>query len=224
MAEKIKHNDFIEVDYTGKLTDGTIFDTTSKDVAQKSGMFNERTKLGPATICVGEGQILPGLEAQIVDKEVGKEYIVQLSAENAFGKRDVKNVKIMPMSAFKEHKMMPQPGLQIDVDGELGTVSRVSGGRVIVNFNHPLSGKEVVYTFKVNKIVVNKKEKLSAYLNNILKIPEANLKIDVIEDKATVKLPFDLPEPFVKVMEEKILQVTGLKELKFVKEVKEEKK
>lgn len=220
MTDKVKKLDFVELDYTGKLTDGSIFDTTSEKVAQDAGINNENAKFGPMTVCVGEKQLLPGLDDELEGKELDKEYEVNLPAEKAFGKRDIKKIKIMPTHAFKEHNMQPQPGLQIDVDGEIGTISRVSGGRVIVNFNHPLAGKEVVYKFKINKIITDKKEKLTLYLENVLRIPKDKQKIKLEEDKAEVTIPFELPEQFLKSLEEKTAQVTGLKEVKLIKEEK----
>ena len=70
------------------------------------------------------------------------------------GKKDVKKVQLVPLATFKEHKLNPHPGLQVDFDGKIGTVMRVSGGRVMVNFNHPLSGKEIIYEI-VNISIAN---------------------------------------------------------------------
>ena len=217
MTETIKEHDFIELNYTGKLTDGTVFDTTIEAVAKENGFNNEKANFAPAVICVGEKQILPGLDAQLVDKEIGKDHDVKLSAEEAFGKRDVKKMKIMPISAFKEHNMQPQPGMQIDADGKVGTVSRVSGGRVIVNFNHPLAGKEVVYTVNVIRKVTDVPEQIKSFLTTSMKMPEDKIGVTVNEDKAEIKLPMDLPEQFTEAISQKLAELTKLKEVKFVK-------
>src|SRR3989344_6396188 len=151
MSEKIQLHDFVEIEYTGKLTDGTVFDTTSEKVAKEHHLHNPKHQYKTAVVCVGERQLLPGLDVQLVDKELGKEYTLTLQPETAFGKRDIKQVKIIPMNMFRQHNVQPHPGLQVDVDGEMGLVTKVSGGRVIVNFNHPLAGKEVTYTFVVRR-------------------------------------------------------------------------
>ena len=217
MAEKVKEQDFIELNYTGKLTDGTVFDTTEEKVAKDSNVYEEKTKFGPATICIGEQQLLPGLEKELVGKEIGKEYTIELKPEEAFGKRDVKNMRIMPMSAFKEHNMQPQPGLQIDVDGRMGTISRVSGGRIIVNFNHPLAGKEVVYQVKILRKVEDNEEKIRAYLNTTLKVPEEKIIVEIKEEKASVDLPTQLPEQFTEMIGKRLAELLKLKEVNFVK-------
>ncbi len=215
MPEKIKSHDFVEVDYTGKLPDGHVFDTTLAQVAQEQHIHSEKTKYGPATICVGEKQLLPGLDEQLVDKEVGKEYTITLSPEHAFGKRDVKKVKIIPMNTFREHKMQPQPGLQIDVDGEMGIVSNISGGRVIVNFNHPLAGKEVVYTFKIRRRVEDPAEQIVSFLSMSFRIPENQMKVEVKDGKAVVELPVSLPPPLTDALMKKLGDLTKVKEIEF---------
>ncbi len=215
MSEKIKIHDFIEIDYTGKLTDGTVFDTTLEKVAKENEFSSENAKYKPAIIAVGEKQLLPGLDDQLAGKEIGKEYTITLSSEEAFGKRDIKKMKIIPMNTFREHKMQPQPGLQINVDGEIGTVSRVSGGRIIVNFNHPLAGREVVYTFKINRKVTDVKEQITSFLNSTLQIPFDKMKVELKEKTATISLPSALPEQFTSVLGTKLAELTKLDKIDF---------
>ncbi len=218
MSEKIKLHDFIEIDYTGKLIDGTVFDTTNEKVAKENHLHSGNHKYKPAVICVGERQILPGLDLQLADKEIGKEYTVTLPPELAFGKRDIKQVKIIPMNMFKQHNVQPQPGLQVDVDGEMGVITRVSGGRVMVNFNHPLAGKEVVYSYKVLRKVTDQKEKVTAFLSALLRLPAEAMKIEVKDDAATVSIPGELPTQISTILAQKLVQLTGLKDILFKKE------
>ncbi len=221
MAEKIQKNDFIVLDYTGKLTDGTVFDTTLEDVAKKNGLATEKRVFSAAKICVGEGQILPGLDEKIVGKEVGSSFTANLTPEEAFGKRDIKKIKIVPASTFKEHKVQPYPGLQIDVDGEMGLVTRIAGGRIMVNFNHPLAGKEVIYDVVINKKIIDPKEKIVSFLNTTLRLPEDKVAVEITENSAVVEIPFELPPQFVEAFGKKIAEMVGLKEARF--KVKEKK-
>lgn len=218
MNEKVKLRDFVEIDYTGKLADGTVFDTTSEKVAKEHHFHAQNHKYQPAVICVGERQLLPGLDVQLVDKELGKEYSVTLLPEQAFGKRDIKQVKIIPMNMFLQHNVQPQPGLQVDVDGERGIITRVSGGRVMVNFNHPLAGKEVLYTYKILRKVTDQKEKVTAFLSAVLRLPTEAMKIEVKDDAATVTVPGDLPAQISTILAQKLVQLTGLKDILFKKE------
>jgi len=216
MNNIVKNHDFIELDYTGKLVDGTVFDTTLESVAKENGIEAPNFKYSPLVICVGEKQLLPGLDEALNGKEIGKDFTVTLLPEKAFGKRDVKNVKIVPMSTFKEHKLNPQPGLEVDVDGQRGIVRSIAGGRIIVNFNHPLAGKEVVYQVKVNRIIIDKAEQIKFFLNSTMRMPIEQIKVDVKENKATVELPMVLPEPFTNSISKKLQDLTGLTEIKFI--------
>jgi len=218
MSEKIKLHDFIEIEYTGKLADGAVFDTTSEKVAKEHQLHSKDHKYKPAVICVGERQVILGLDLQLADKELGKEYTVTLPPEKAFGKRDIKLVKIMPMDMFRQHKVQPHPGLQVDVDGEMGLVTRVSGGRVMVNFNHPLAGKEVMYSYKILRKVTDQKEKVTAFLSAILRLPAEAMKIEVKDDAATVSIPGDLPTQISTILAQKLVQLTGLKDILIKKE------
>ena len=215
MTETVSKHDFIEIDYTGKLADGTVFDTTKEEVAHEANMPHTHGKLKSVVVCLGEGQLLSGLDDFLPGKEVGKDFTVTLQAEQAFGKRDVKKVKIVPMNIFKEHKVQPQAGLEIDVDGERGIVRSVSGGRVIVNFNHPIAGREVVYEVTINRKITDTKEKLTSYLNTILRIPADKLKLELVDGKAKIELPMVLPPQFTDALAEKIKEIVKV-EAEFV--------
>ncbi len=217
MAETVKRHDFVELEYTGKLADGTVFDTTDEKIAKRSMLLlpTENRTFAPAVICVGERQLLPGLDEQLAGKEVGKEYTVPIPTEKAFGKRDVKKMKIIPASTFREHKMSPHPGVQINVDGELGTVTRVAGGRVIVNFNHPLAGKDVVYTFTVRRKIIDISEQITSFVHSTLRIPQGQMSVQIVEGKAIVELPLPLPGEFSELLGTKLTELTGLKSVEF---------
>jgi len=134
----LKKHDFIEVDYTGKIKEsGEVFDTTNIEVAKKNQIFEAERVTGPVVICLGEGLILPGLEKKLEGRELG-EYNIDLSAEEGFGKKSAKLIQLIPTAKFKKQDVRPMPGLQISVDGMMGTIKTVTGGRTIVDFNHPL--------------------------------------------------------------------------------------
>jgi|SRR3989338_802003 len=215
MTEKVHLHDVVVVDYTGAVKEnGLIFDTTLASVAKQHNLPSQST-YAPVTVCVGEHHLLPGFDAQLVDKEMGKEYTITLQAEEAFGKRDVKRLRIIPLNTFREHKTQPMPGLQIDVDGEIGTVTSVSGGRVIVNFNHPLAGKDVVYTFTITRKITDVKEKIVAYLERTFRLPADKVEVTVQFDSAVVSLPLEFPGPLQELISKKLQTIAGLKTVTF---------
>ncbi len=217
MSLIVEKHDFVELDYTGKLTDWKIFDTTREKVAKEANIFSEKMKYESAKICVGDQQLLQGVDEALPGKEVGKTYTLTLSPEQAFGKRDVKKIKMVPASTFMEHKVQPFPGLQIDVDGEIGTILRVAGGRIMVNFNHPLAGREVVYEVHLLKKITEPKEQAAAYVHRVLGVPEEQIAVEVSEGKLTLSLPFDFPAQLSDAFAKKLVELLKVKEVEFRK-------
>jgi len=218
MADKIKQHDFIEVNYTGKFKDESVFDTTNETTAKKHNIFSPQIKYKPTIICVGEKQLIEGLDDALIDKEFGQEYIIELKPEEAFGKKNFKKIKLIPIAEFQKRKIQPQPGMQIDLDGEVGIVKSATGGRIIVNFNHPFAGKEVVYQVKINKKITDQALQLKSFLE--LTFNQKDLKVTVTENKAEATLPFELPELLTKELSKKLQDLTKLKEIKFKTEKK----
>ncbi len=160
---KIKKGDFVAFDFVGRVkSDNHIFDLTVADIAKKEGIFKPDHKYKPITTCVGKQFVIAGLDKALEGKETGKEFDIEVKPEEAFGKRNPKLIQLAPLSAFKEVK--PVPGMQLNIDGALTTIRSVSGGRVILDFNHPLSGRTLVYWVRVQKIVSDEKEQAEALM------------------------------------------------------------
>ena len=73
----------------------------------------------------------------------------------------------MSLNLFKEKKINPYPGMQLNLDGQVATVRSVTGGRVIVDFNPMLAGKEIHYWIKPLKIIKDTVEKAKAVFKNV---------------------------------------------------------
>lgn len=214
LAEK----DFVEIEYTGILKkNGVVFDTTDEKIAKEAGIHNPRMKYGPMVICIGEGHLLKGIDNRLHTFEIGKEKDIELDAAEAFGKKDPKLIMLISAAKFKKEKVMPQPGMQINVDNQIATVRSVNGGRVMVDFNHPLAGQDVFYRVKVIRKVTDPKEKVQSELTMIL-----NRVIPVTVEGTVAKVDLALPEEIVKPIEEKITKIVP--EIKSVEFKKPEKK
>ena len=166
----LKKNQFIEIEYTGEIqSTNKIFDTTSKKIAKKEKIYNPKTEYQPIIICLGQNQILPGLDEQLENKELNKEYKITIQPEKAFGKKNPKLMRLVSASSFKKQDITPFPGLQINLDGILGTIRTVTPGRVIVDFNHPLAGQTLIYEIKINKIITDSKTQLDSLISKQIK-------------------------------------------------------
>jgi len=181
---KIKKNDFIEIEYNAYTENNELFDTTNKDLAIKNNILNPNIKYGPLTICVGHNQIIKGIDQELIEKEVPCEFSLDIAPENAFGKKNPKMLKLISKNVFTKNKINPVPNLQVNIDGMVGKIKTVSGGRIIVDFNHPLANQTVKYEVKVNKIVDKLEDKINGFLELLLgvkseKITEKDSKISI---------------------------------------------
>ena len=218
---QIKKKDFVEVEYTGTIKDdNAVFDTTDEKLAKKANIHNKEMNYGPLVICVGEQQILVGLDKALEGKEPG-EYKIELKPEDAFGKKSAKLIQLVQTSKFLKQNIRPVPGLQVNIDGMFGLIRTVSGGRTLVDFNHPLAGKEIAYSVKVNRIIENDKEKIEAYLKLALNLKEVNVKIE--NNEAKIELKDDIPKEIREEFSRKISElIPAIKKMDFI--IKKEEK
>lgn len=202
-------NTFIELDYTGRAEDG-VFDTTRKEDAPAGS----KGPFGPITVKIGSGQLLPGLDEFLKGKTKG-EYTVTIPAEKAFGKKDAKLLKLVPLTTFGKEKNRLEPGLPIRIGEQHGVVKSMSGGRVVVDFNHPLAGKDVHYTLYVHGEVTEPQKKVEAILKSMLGVA---LPVTMEGEKAIIALPAGFPSDGIVAELEKHTGVKiGVKELEMPK-------
>ena len=111
-------------------------------------------KGNPATFSVGDGNLLPGFESSLLGLEVGDEREFIISPENAFGQHNAQNVQSVDRGNFDESELEIGSILSFqNGDGELpGVIIALEENQVMVDFNHPLSGKNIVFQVKIVEI------------------------------------------------------------------------
>jgi len=82
----VKDGDYVEVDYTGRLEDGTIFDSSIEEIAKKSKYYDKNRNYEPLGFTVGNGEMIPGFEDGVKGMEVGEKKEVEIPPEEAYGK------------------------------------------------------------------------------------------------------------------------------------------
>ncbi len=216
----LQKKDFIEIEFTGRIKDtGNVFDSNVREELEKIHQgHNHPVEAKPLIYCLGEGMFLGGVDEHLIGKEIGK-HTIELPSEKAFGKRQRELVKMIPMKFFVQHKINPVQGAVLNFDGKLGKILSVSGGRVLVDFNHLLAGKDVVYEINVKRIIQDIEEKIKAFNSFIFK---QDLKFSIAQDNK--KVIYEIPESekqlkiFVGIFKEKFKEIFGM-EL----EIKEDK-
>ncbi|HID26733.1 MAG TPA: peptidylprolyl isomerase [Methanosarcinales archaeon] len=183
----IEKGDFIKIEYTGKREDGSVFDTTSKEIAEENKIYDENVRYGEFPVVVGAGHTLIGLDEDFVGKEVGYEGNIEIPPEKGFGDRKPDLIKTYPISIFKETK--PFPGMQVNIENKYGVVTKVIGRRVRVDFNHQLAGKTLFYDYKIVEKIDDNREKIRSL---IYLYAGKDMDIAIEDKKVTIDVPSDL--------------------------------
>ena len=178
----VNNGDFVRVNFTGKIKDtDDVFDTTYDEIAQEAGIFEENKTYKPIPIVVGGNHLLPAIEEAIIGLEEGETKHIEVDSDNAFGPRDPKMIQLVPMKEFKRQGMTPVQGMKIQSEGATGKILTVNGGRVKVDFNHELAGKDLVYDVEVTEVIDDEEEKIKSMIELHYSNPNVDIEKTEIE-------------------------------------------
>ncbi|MFH1364971.1 MAG: peptidylprolyl isomerase [archaeon] len=198
----LQKKDFVEIEFTGKTKEGEVFDSNIKENLKNAGLKQEPKLF---VFCIGEGMFLKAIEDFLVGKDIG-EYFLELSPEKAFGKRNSALIQVLPAKVFRENKLNPIPGVVFSFDGRPAKVISASGGRIMVDFNNPLAGKDVSYKINVLRKVEDLNEKIKAFNEFLFRRP---FEFEVKEGKLILKVEKELAK-FVELFKEKYKELFEL--------------
>lgn len=139
---KVKENDKVKVHYTGKLTTGQVFDSS-----------RERE---PIEFEVGKGQMIPGFENAVMGMEKGEKKEVTLKPDQAYGERNDQLTQEIPNNQLPEG-LEPKTGMQLESKTPDGrqfrvTIAEVKENSIIIDANHPLAGRDLVFEIELVEI------------------------------------------------------------------------
>lgn len=137
-----KDGDKVQIHYTGKLTDGTVFDSSDgRD---------------PLEFTLGQHQVIPGFEEAVVGMETGQSKTVTIECDQAYGQRTEDRIMTV---ALKDLNLdfSPKKGDQLTLQRQDGhqmmvTVTEINESDMTLDANHPLAGKDLV--FEINLVAV----------------------------------------------------------------------
>lgn len=187
----VKDGIFVKIDYTALVAEENIaFDTTIKEDAIKNDIFDEAKVYEPMLLVVGFAWLPKKVEEAMIGAKLNEEIEIQVSAEDAFGPRDPSRIKLVARREFQKMQINPQKGDYVKIDKKLGKVLSVSAGRVRVDFNHKLAGRDLLYRITIKQILDKPEEKIQAIIGR--RLPGADLSdaiIEVTDDSIFVELP-----------------------------------
>lgn len=136
---QVKKGDSVKVHYTGKLDDGTVFDSSA----------------GRETLdfTAGSGQLISGFDEAVIGMAVGDKKTVRIEAEQAYGPHHPEMTMQVPRSDLPA-EIQPELGMQLEASQEGGhsmvvTVVEVTDESVTFDGNHPLAGKALTFDIEV---------------------------------------------------------------------------
>lgn len=140
---QVKEGDVVRVHYTGKLTDGTQFD---------SSVGRE-----PLEFTVGAGQMIRGFDSGVLGMTVGEKKTIEIAPLDGYGERDDEAVIDFPASNIPED-MKLEPGMQLTLRNQYNqpipvVVLEVREDVVVMDANHMLAGKDLVFDVELVEIV-----------------------------------------------------------------------
>ena len=132
--QTVKNGSYVTVHYVGKFADGTIFETTNKK---------------PLRFMVGEHTTIQGLEEGVLGMKVGEKKRIIIPAEKAYGKHHKDLVQEIPLSKIPR-EITPSIGMVLKKEAKSGTmiytkIVKINRESVIIDMNHPLAGKTLVF-------------------------------------------------------------------------------
>ena len=138
-----KNGDKVKVHYTGKLADGTVFDSSTQGDAMQ--------------FTLGQGQLIPGFEKAVLGMGVGEEKTFTIPAAEAYGVHKVELLFTVDRSSLPAN-LEPAIGRRFQIKQQDGsvtavTVSAVSDANVTFDANHPLAGRDLTFEIQVVEVV-----------------------------------------------------------------------
>ncbi len=142
MTTEVRKGDTVLVHYTGKLSDGTIFDS-SKD-------------RDPLEFAVGSGQVIAGFDEALIGMTVGQSKLVDIPVDKAYGARNEEMVISAPLDQVPPG-LDPELGMRLEMGGANGelirvVVTEITDSHIILDANPPLAGMDLTFSIELVEI------------------------------------------------------------------------
>jgi len=139
--EKVTSNSTVEVHYTGRLEDGTVFDSSLVEGRE------------PLTATLGQGNLISGFENGLVDMTVGEKKTIEIEPENAYGQINPQMVNEVAKAQVPEGVSVGDMLQAMSPAGPINVkVLDIKEDVVVLDANHPLAGQKLIFDLEVISI------------------------------------------------------------------------
>ena len=137
-----KNGDTVKIHYTGRLQDGTVFDTSSD---REPLQFN-----------IGSGQVIPGFEEAVTGMTVGEKKTTLIPCDKAYGERNPSMLMVVDRNHVPAD-INPEVGLRLQVGSPSGellavTIIEVNDENITLDANPPLAGEDLTFDLELVEI------------------------------------------------------------------------
>lgn len=149
----VEKGNTVTVDYIGKLTDGTVFDTSIESIAKENGKYSTgRDYTAGLTFEAGAGQMIAGFDQGVIGMKIGETKTVEIAPKNAYGERDEAKLITMPKKDIPDVDQY-QVGMQVMSSyGQVFKVYEIKKDEIVFDANHELAGKTLIFDITVKDI------------------------------------------------------------------------
>ena len=136
---QVKENNTVKVNYTGKLSDGQVFDSSEGRE--------------PLEFTLGQGKLIPGFEKGLIDMKLNEKKTITIPKEEAYGEINANLIQEVKKTELPQD-MAPEVGMGLvskSPDGQEMNlmVVEVREETIVIDGNHPLAGKELIFDLEV---------------------------------------------------------------------------
>jgi len=139
--KKVQNGDTVVVNYTGRLEDGTVFDSSLTEGRE------------PLKAQLGQGLLIKGFEDGIIEMTIGDKKTIEIDPSNAYGNVNSEMIVEVPREQIPEGISV---GDMLQAEGPMGPVNvkvaEIKENTIVVDANHPLAGQKLIFDLELVSI------------------------------------------------------------------------
>ena len=169
---------------------GDLIETTREEIAKEHEVFDEARTYEPMITVVGEGRLIAGFEAHLSDAEADNEYTFDIEPTDAYGERDASLVETISQNVLLRSVGDPNMlaiGAPVEIGGRNGILQMLRAGPARIDYNHPLAGTTLRYTYTIVKVVEDRAERVATLLQ--MNTGRSDFEVEFDGDDVTITLP-----------------------------------
>jgi FKBP-type peptidyl-prolyl cis-trans isomerase 2 len=139
--KKVQNGDTVTVNYTGRLEDGSIFDTSLMEGRE------------PLTSVLGQGQLIPGFENGLIDMVIGETKTIEILPKDAYGEYFPDRITTINKSQVPPDVKVGETLQGMSPEGPvIIKIVEINESDVVIDANHPLAGQKLIFDLELVSI------------------------------------------------------------------------